>query len=531
MVRNLGTSSALRVVPRLGGTDSTLRRFLPYLAVSGFVLLAWAAYGRAYPAPIFPVDDAYIVLHNAGALLSGCDRNYSGSSPLTGATSLIHLALVSLLMRGLGPLAALSTAAWLSALFYAAGLVRLARVNGLSRLQALLVAAAGLAAGETPHQLLNGLETGLMLATLTWALVLLSDPRGRPSLALPGLCGMLPFIRPDLTPLAFLFLSLQIARRWRDRRDIAAFRRGAGADMVIALACALPWALWYQAEVGSALPTTVAAKRYFFAEAGGEPTFKFAVVMRGFSFFGVEVGLLTCFAGFLGGTWLGRIGLAFTALLADAYFLQFPGALMQYEGRYLYPLLPFILLGAVHAMRPTQPHRRAATAALALALWQSVLVAPTFWAQHRSGCDNTARNLDGVADWCVHHLSAHSTLMVHDAGYISWGTGFRIVDLVGLKTPSSISYHQHLTYPSNGARRGEAVSLIALRQHPDYLIVLDGWEGIYHIAAGLRAQGWGVHLVNADYSYKVYALSPPPSPPQGPRYISERVPLRRSRRG
>jgi len=354
-----------------------------------------------------------------------------------------------------------------------------------------------------------------MLAALTWALALLSGPRGRPSLILPVLCSALPFIRPDLTPLAFLFLSLQIARRWRDRRDITAFGREAGADVAVALACALPWALWYQAEVGSALPTTVAAKRYFFAEAGGEPAFKLAVVMNGFSFFGMEVGLLTCFAGFLGGTWLGRIGLAFAALLAGAYFLQFPGALMQYERRYLYPLLPFILLGAVHAMRPARPHRRAATAALALALWQSVLVAPAFWAQHRSGCDNTARNLDGVAGWCSRHLSARSTLMVHDAGYISWGTGFRLIDLVGLKTPSSVPYHQRLTYPSNGARRGEAVSLIALRRRPDYLIVLDGWEGIYHIAAGLRAQGWGVRLVNADYSYKVYALSPPPGPPQG----------------
>lgn len=185
---------------------------------------------------------------------------------------------------------------------------------------------------------------------------------------------------------------------------------------------------------------------------------------------------------------------------------------MHYERRYLYPLLPFLLLAAVQAMHSTKPSRRQlATAALTLALWQSVLVAPGYWAQHLKGCATTSHDLAGVSDWCNGHLPDGSTLMVHDAGYISWKTGFRLVDLVGLKTPSSVPYHRRLTYPSSGGGRGEAIGQIALRQKPDYLLVLDGWESLYHIAAGLRAQGWDVQLVNADFSYKVYAMRPPHS--------------------
>lgn len=304
MISNLVASSFLGGIGCSEGKESVLRRLLlcslPYLAVTAFALLAWAVYSRTFPTPVFPVDDAYIVLHNARALLAGHDPNYVGSSPLTGATSLVHLALVSLLMLLFSPLTALSAVSWLSAILYATGLVRLARVHGASRLQALLVAAVGVGAGQTPHQLLNGLETGLMLAAITWALVLLSGPRQSPSPLLPALCGVLPFIRPDLTPLALLFLFLQVARRWRGRSDGGAFLRGAGADIGIAFVCALPWALWYQAELGSALPTTVAAKRYFFAEAGEDPQVKLATVMNSLSLFGMEIGLLTCFAGFLG---------------------------------------------------------------------------------------------------------------------------------------------------------------------------------------------------------------------------------------
>ena len=486
------------------------RNGLPYLAAALLVLLAWMGYEWTFPVPVFPVDDAYIVIHNAQTLLSGSDPNYAGSSPLTGTTSLVHLALVSGLMLFLGPLAALSASLWIAILLYALGLVRLARVNGAARTASVLVAFLGLIAGETPHQLVNGLETGLMLAAVTWTLTLLPDRKRQPSRLLPVLCGTLPFIRPDLLPLALLILSLQAARHWQARRDLPDFVRRAGLDLAAACLSALPWALWCWSEDGSVFPSTINAKRYYFAQAGWPAGVKAKLVLNGFSSFCADLGLLAVFFAFLASTRLGRAGLTFSVILLLAYFAQFPGALLTYEGRYLFALLPFFLLGAIYALRQTRPVLRIGAAfVMALSLGQSLINAPDFWEQHRSRCYFASHHLAGVAEWCNQHLPAGSTLLIHDAGYIAYGTRFHLVDMVGLKTPGSIPYHQKLTFPSNGENRYQAVSQIALRGHTRFLVVQGRWDSSYATVAGLEASGWDVRLINADYSYKVYALSPP----------------------
>ena len=48
-------------------------------------------------------------------------------------------------------------------------------------------------------------------------------------------------------------------------------------------------------------------------------------------------------------------------------------------------------------------------------------------------------------------------VMVHDAGYVGFAARQRIVDLVGLKTPSSLEPHRELTWKSCGAGRGTAI--------------------------------------------------------------------------
>jgi hypothetical protein len=485
---------------------------LPYLAAAFLVLLAWVCFEWTFPIPIFPIDDAYIVIHNARTLLSGSDPNYAGTPALAGTTSIVHLALVTGLMLFLKPLAALSASLWIAILLYALGLVRLARVNGASRVTSVLIAVLGVIAGQTPNQLVNGLETGLMLAAVTWTLTLLPRTERQPSRLLPIFCGTLPFIRPDLLPLAFLFLGVQAAHHWQMRRDLPDFLRRVGGDLSVACLFALPWALWCWAEDGSALPSTINAKRFFFAEAHRPAAIKASILLHGLAQFCVDLGLLSVFALLLVTTRLGRAGIVFGGILLLAYYAQFPSALLQYGGRYLFPFLPFLMLGTVYALhQPRKLLRLGAAFIFALSLGQSVINAPVFWARNMDGCRFTVAELDGVADWCSHHLPAKSTLLVHDAGYISCKTHFRLIDLVGLKTPSSIPYHETLTYPSAGKNRYLAVSQIALRGHPDYLVALDGWDQAFTIVAGLRAAGWDVRLVNADYSYKVYALRPPSS--------------------
>ncbi len=200
------------------------------------------------------------------------------------------------------------------------------------------------------------------------------------------------------------------------------------------------------------------------------------------------------------------------SLLVGAYWLRFPDALGFYEGRYLfYPLLPLLLLGAASAFRAGRTRANAplpatATALLLLCLAQSCWRAPDFWARHQAFCGFTRHDLAGTAAWCRAHLPPGSTLLIHDAGYLSYATRFRMVDLVGLKTPGSVTAHRALTHPSEGCLRGAAVSRIALQTRADYLLVLSGWGQTHGLASGLRAQGWDVRLLNDQYAYYIYAL-------------------------
>ena len=63
----------------------------PAIWLLGIIL---AAILVAWPRT-FPLDDAYITLHNVRSLLAGSDRLY-GTHPLAGATSSIHLLCVAL---------------------------------------------------------------------------------------------------------------------------------------------------------------------------------------------------------------------------------------------------------------------------------------------------------------------------------------------------------------------------------------------------------------------------------------------------
>lgn len=500
-----------------GGAERAL-----YAAVALLVLMAALLHRVLLGGPpVFPMDDAYITLHNAQVLHWGHDPNYAGTPALAGATSAGHLALVALLMFALSPPVALWAALWLATLTYALGLVRLARVHGGSPAQALLLALVGLGAGQVPHQLMNGLETGLVLAAVTWALVLALElgqvglgDGGRPARRapwLPCLCGVLPFIRPDLLPLSLGLMGLLAGRHVR----AAGGWRGAGrpvlADLGLAVLCAAPWLLWYWVSLGGLSPSSLAAKRLYFAQDGWPAPVKAGQVGQAFAQFGADIGLV-CLGGLLlGRTGVGRVGLLLAAALGAAYFAQFPGALTTYEGRYLYPLLPFLLYGAASAWRAGGRAwlRAAVTGLLVAALVQSYWRAPDFWAQHQTNCGFTRHDLAGTATWCNAHLPPDSTLLIHDAGYIAYGTRFRLVDLVGLKTPSSVAAHRLLTHPSGGALRGAAVSRIARAGHANYLLVLWTWERDSHLAAGLRDEGWDVHLVNDRYAFHVYALRPP----------------------
>jgi hypothetical protein len=482
-----------------------------YFSIFLLLLAAWAIHAvwqLQDGGPIFPFDDSYITLHNARVLLSGNqDPSFPGTPALLGATSPVHLALVALFGLALPLSWASDTVLWVAALLYALGLCRLALIAGASPLVASLFTCAAMLAGRTPHQLLNGLETGLAMASITWALALAADRKQRP-LALGALCGLMPFLRPELGVLSLLLICSSLTRQVQCGQSYASATRMLCAACSAAALSALPWVLWTWSATDSPIPATIGAKRAWFAEGGlptviknswvGASTFGFLISFGFVSLAGMALLFRTA---------LGWFAAAFVVILIAVYYVQFPGALGHYEGRYLYVIAPVLLFGVASAFRLLSPGRQVLFAGILLL--QTAMFAPLFWREHVASRAFTAKELEGVAAFCRRNLPADAIILIHDAGYIAWATPFQMADLVGLKTPTSISDHRELTLPSGGAQRPEAIARIATRSRATYLVVLRGWRAIYRIPEALASQGWSVVQIRTDGAYQVFQLAPP----------------------
>ncbi len=483
-----------------------------YVPAALLVLAAAILHLLIERSPVFPLDDAYITIHNAQVLHWGHDPNFVGTPALVGATSPIHLAIVSVLMFCLSPPWALETAALLGVLALALGISRLARSQGVPPGPALLLNIAALLAAHIPHQLMNGLETGWAMAGITWTFALVSEMKPSSSVAAGALCGTLPFLRPELAALSLMLLPLpalihgRSAGNWRTASVLL------GRCLAAALLAALPWLVWQLLSTGHVAPATIAAKRYWFAEADLPPEVKWHFTVGNLIAFVMGCGPLALGALFLPFTGIGRIGMAFTGIMLAAYYCQFPGALGHNQARYLTILAPILVFGAASAFRLLRrwpaPSRWASLYILVAAA-QAVLLAPATWREHTGLQNVTKVELAGVARWCSDNLPPNSRLLIHDAGYISYGTHFQMTDVVGLKTPANVTLHRDWTYPTGGKARRMAVAAAARHAGSEYLVVLDLWDGIYSITDGLRRCGWTVDALRTKGAYRVYRIAAP----------------------
>src|SRR3990172_2963562 len=195
--------------------DGTSSKKLFYVLLFLLLLTGLILHVRSTEYPFLPVDDAYTTLHSAEVMRAGEDRNFGTTPPLNGATSAPHVLLVAGLLSFFPPAWASFAAAWLGVVLYALALAHLAFVHRASPAQAALVVLVGLGVGLTLHQLFNGLETGLAMAGLTWALALESTA-AEPGRRWPRLVlfGQLPFLRPELAAAAALVLGLEGSHHW-----------------------------------------------------------------------------------------------------------------------------------------------------------------------------------------------------------------------------------------------------------------------------------------------------------------------------
>lgn len=485
-------------------------------AVIGFALVAVMMATLAFNHPLrFPLDDAYITIANARQILTGGVDDYGQSVP-SGATSLVHLVLLAALGTFLDWPQASMVLAMLASFAYVAGLYLAVRETGARSVVVVLACLAGFLGFKAWFQLMNGLETGWAMAAVAWALYLTQriDSQGH-LLALAGLIGLMPFLRPELALLSAT-LSLMLALRQR----MVLVRLVAPALLCLAMAAAM--AVLALAMTGEVVPLTGGAKVAFFADAGLPMAGRFRLMLAALCAWPLGLVLTGLVAlPMLRGGWAFP---AFAAAFLVVTAVTLPSGLMHNDQRYLYPLLPVALTGwaAISARSDLLNGRVWQVISLAAA----VIVANFFiigWRDYRDSMLFTDDQMQ-LVDWAEVNLPRDARILIHDAGYIGWAADYRLVDLVGLKTPESIEAHRRFTLPSAGRDRSMAIARIATQQQVTHAIILDGlfWGDI---AAGLRRQGWQLEPLRtgAGTLYQVYRLTPPAVGTPRPRSSSAAV--------
>jgi hypothetical protein len=480
------------------------------------VAVTLAAFALVYllaGGAVFPSDDAFINLHNANVLRLGHDERYAGVPALVGATSGVHLALLMAFEQIIHPdTLALFVFGAATAAVYVLGVFGLCTNAGCPQRDAVLIALASLVLAGTLFQLLNGMDTGLAMAAVAWTIKLLTDRRR--TFWLPLLCGIMPFIRPELSFLSAGAMLILLCERDRS----AGFKLAAVA---LSAAATLPFLVWYWVDTGSFVPNTVGAKMYFFAEryAGLSTKLLFAsgALMQ------AAVASFPLFLCLRFARWrpLEMMLALFAAVFLASFFWRFPGGLTHNGGRYLYIFAPILLFGVAGAL--ASQHRKQALRIVAIA----VLFVPLgFGAQfniYKTHILGYRQSLADVVRWLDANLEGRPTVMVHDAGYAAYAGHASLVDLVGLKTPEATAIHAALTYPSAGRQRSEAVAGIAAKFNAQYLLAIEDWNEKLYLADGLREQGWSVEEVYAGRApadtpkadiYRLYRLTAPDARPR-----------------
>jgi len=457
---------------------------------------------------VFPTDDAFITLHNARVLWLGSDPVYKGVPALVGATSGVHLAL---LMAFELLIPSDTTASFLlstmAAAAYVLGLFSMSINACASRREATMIALAGLVLGGSfPLLLLNGLETGLAMAAVAWNIKLLTDPRR--SLWLAALCGIMPFIRPELAFLSAGSVLLILL----DRKLAVGFKIKA---TIVCASTALPFFAWYWISTGSLIPSTIGAKTYFFAEQYLNWSIKADLLVGPLSRAVIVTFPLLMCAAFIRPVAVRTLLLLFAAFLIGVFFWRFPGGFWHNNGRYLFPLAPIVLFGVACGLRSAHRKRTIAYALI------SMLFVPIGFSRHlleyRQEMGGYRENLIEMVDWMNRNIDPGSLVMVHDAGYVAYAGHFKVVDLVGLKSPPAADVQKEITYPSAGRLRSTAVAQIAKEFQPQYLMIMQEWDQIFSLLDALRTEGWGADEIHAGTAagtpaklvYHLFRLTPP----------------------
>lgn len=470
------------------------------LSVVAAALALWVQTG----GPAFRLDDAYIVLNNAEALVSG-DASFPEVSPLHGSTSIIHTLAVFLLGQNLMPETALYVLSWTAILTFACGAFVFARNLGLSAAFGLSLALLAATSGDLLYVNLNGLETGWMMAALMWALVMTArDPLGR---GLAVLAAFLPFIRPELVIFS-AFLGCRAALvafrggQWRR------FARSTGLFVVVVGALLfLQWTF-----SGSLFPGTGGAKKYFFQLEPFSVLFSAKLGIMHLTNFVISGGGPIMLAFFFVRGPIAQMALVATGALTIALILLYPSILGQNWYRYLYYFFPIAIgLVALWCAGAQSIDRFIASMLIVASLTFNVShLVPSF--QEKIDVIVGKRDtLSGAAAWMNRHLDPEETVLLHDIGYLSWATDQRMFDLVGLRSPEAVEFNRTLRFGNGKLGQAEALEAMLTLSGACTYVVSGGWNIDQRMTRPLIDRGWQLtpHPAGHPPGHEAYLLSAP----------------------
>jgi hypothetical protein len=451
----------------------TSRRLIPYAALTAaaagaslfFVLSASQANGVSG----FPLDDAWIHLQFARNLHDYGSFSYFQDRMVTsGSTSPLYTLLLAagffltsnemVLSYALGILSHVALVILVFLLMRIPSAGKPVRTGGA----AFPLIAAGLTALEPrlTYASVSGMETSLFTALLLGALLAY---RRRHAVWLGVTCGLALWTRPEAVLfVAALVLDLIYDTQWREHP--AAKKREAGnarpslnvrVFLGITVAFAVAYGVWNSVLSGTVLPNTYAAKLKYYGSGSadfGPEMIRFLtdghlmpfVLLAGVGAVSVVVRV------FRRKPQVSLVQLLWIVALTSAYWLKLPH--LYQEGRYLMPLLPFVLMlgvdglesvfarleSALHLLKRNSRRVFLAVACGGALVLQFVAADLTSSRGYAGACKYIEDRQVTTARWIRANLPEDAIVATHDVGAVAFYGGRRIVDMVGLVSPGMI---------------------------------------------------------------------------------------------
>ena len=488
-------------------TNRSRSQLIPIAAVIlafGLLLVRqWQATGDLASVPL---DDAYIHYRFADNLAHGRGFAFNPNEPTPGSTSPLWVVLLAAgELAGLDPilaskaLGALSfiACAWLT--WHIA--MRLTANEWIAVLAGVLVALTGRMAWAA----LSGMET-LAFAALTLLAIyrLLEHPLNVATSALFGLAALL---RPEgylLFALAVVSDQLSVIRS--QSATTGSLRSAAFRLLQNALAFSViiaPYILFSLATTDSPLPNTFRANaRELTSIEYAFQYIQYAVSDNPLAFVMAMLGILLA--------WLAQRRRAFREWPIVLWAIGFPivAALLtpnlRHHGRYAIPLIPFTILLAIIGLREyiaRSDARLRQRIVLVIALAGVFFGATSGWRwieTYAADARDITQMQVAMGRWIEANTPPDATLALSDIGAITYISGRRVIDLVGLVTPDILP---SVAGKPVGLERDQAAFDYLARHRPDVVVIIPTWYP--YLASSPGSHLTELHTVRLDHTPSV----------------------------